>query len=476
MGMNQNVRRHCMGTRRNVAFCLCFAALALAAAECCAEPLPVAVRPQRSFLSAPVEIRTFDARAFGAKGDGATKDTKAIQSAIDAVACAGGGTVRIGAGTYLTGSLFLKSNVELFIDGDATLKGSPDREDYNAVDVCPQNWSSKSESASGAHLLLCIEQTNVTVRGTGRIDGNCTAFLLDAGGKPWPGGQGGIPWRPSQMLYFVESGNVRVEGVSLVDSPYWSCFFHGCTHVAARKLRVRTRRKPFHTHNGDGIDIDCCEDVEVVGCDIDTADDSITLRADVARLKQPRPCARIRVSDCRLASTCNAVRVGVGDGEVRDAVFRNIEIYDTRTAVDFVSSWRRGGTGVSMSGVTFDGMKVDSVLLCRISPSFAKKTRIDDIRFANVTGRTECDSWITGRAESPVGRIVFENVDLPQGVVCLNAPDVHIAGGRFTRKEPAEKDAARYNHLIETEDRFPCVFRGSLYDSIQKRRSVSIRH
>lgn len=286
MEMNLKVIRQGMGMGRNVALCLHFAALALLAAECDAEPLPVAVRPlgRQAFerceegaeirlqavgsdavVSVPVETRlkvndapgdyrvscrdrasgivrcatvkrkVLDVCACGAKGDGATKDTKAIQSAIDAVARTGGGTVRIGAGTYLTGSLFLKSNVELFLDCDATLKGSPDKEDYNAVDVCPQNWSSRAESASGAHLLLCIEQTNVTVCGTGRIDGNCTAFLLDAAGKPWPGGQGGIPWRPSQMLYFVESDNVRVEGVSLVDSPYWSCFFHGCTHVAARR-------------------------------------------------------------------------------------------------------------------------------------------------------------------------------------------------------------------------------------------------
>ena len=391
---------------------------------------------------------TFNVREFGAVGDGRAKDTAAIQRAIDAAAGNGGGTVRIGSGTYLTGSLYLKSGVELFLDG-GTLKASPDREDYNAVDVCPQNWSSKAESASGAHLLLCIEQTNVTVRGTGRIDGNCTAFLLGPDGNPWPGGQGRIPWRPSQMLYFVESADVRVEGVSLVDSPYWSCFFYGCTNVIAKNLRVRTRREPFHTHNGDGIDIDCCEDVEVSGCDINTADDSITLRGDVDRLKRPRPCARIRVSDCRLASTCNGVRIGVGNGEVRDAVFRNIEIHDTRTAVDFVSSWRRGGRGVTIDGIVFDGVKVESVMFCRIYPNFAKETHIGNIRFANVTGRTECASWITGRKDSPMGKIVFDNVVLPKGVVCLNAPDVRIEGGRFERNSMSDHEVEAYNHDID---------------------------
>lgn len=397
--------------------------------------------------------RIFDVRDFGACGDGVAKDTAAIQKAIDAAA-ERGGTVRLGAGTYLSGSLYLKSNVEFFLDRGSTLKGSPDKNDYNAVDVCPQNSASKNESASGAHLLLCIEQTNVTVRGIGRIYGNSGAFIIGPDGRNWPGGQSGVPWRPSQMVYFVECSGVRIEGVSLIDSPYWSCFLHGCENVTVRNLLIRTRRELVHTHNGDGLDIDCCENVEVSGCDIDTADDSITLRANSTRLKTKRPCRNIRISDCRLSSACNAVRVGVGCNVVRDAVLRNLTVHDTRTAINFVSGWGAKNPGASFENVVFDGMTVDCRMFCRIYPNSSSAAFFRGIRIANAKGASIEPSWVTGRKSRPIEDVAFENVDVPNGVIVHNA-NVVIRGGAFKRIDPTPEAAARYDAEIDARGRFP---------------------
>ena len=398
---------------------------------------------------------TFSVLDYGAKGDGVAKDTAAIQKAIDAANAAGGGTVEVPAGTYLTGSLFLKSNVDFHAGAGATILGSPDKADYNAPDICPQNSWYAPESSFGAHLLLCIEQENVTLRGPGKIDGNSLAFIVGPDGKNWPGGQAKIPWRPSQMLYFVESRNVRVQDLELANSTYWSCFFHGCEQVWARGLNIHNRRTPVHTHNGDGIDVDCCKYVTISDCHIDTADDCITLRANGARLKNAAPeCAFVTVANCTLSTRCNAIRVGVGDGKIHDATFCNIAVHDSRTAVNIVSSWSTEKHGVDFLNIRFDNFTVECRKFCRIYPKQAKEAGFDNITFSNISGITEEPSWIAGRKEYPMGRITFRNVDLPDGVGVLNVKDLRIEGGTLKRLELTPDETAKMNADI-AKDGFP---------------------
>ena len=386
---------------------------------------------------------SFDVRAFGAKGDGVSKDTSAIQRAIDAAHEAGGGEVLLVAGTYLSGSLFLKSNVDFHLAAGATLKGSPDPADYNAPDVCPQNSTYKPESSFGAHLLLCIEQENVRVRGPGKIDGNSEVFLVDpATGRTWgydPAvrwkGQGDIPWRPSQMLYFVESRAIRVEDAELADAPYWTLFLHGCEHALVRGLYIHNERERFHTHNGDGIDIDCCRHVTVSDCQIDTADDCITLRANGTRLKKPRDCAFVAIANCDLSSSCNAVRLGVGTGAIHHVVLTGITAHDTRTLVSMVSSWNPDSErGVDFHDIQFAHWSVDCGILLQIGPGpladgVVRHAEMRDILFSDFVGSSLEGGTIKGLAQLPATGLVFRDVQIPVAVNVENA-DVRIEGGR----------------------------------------------
>ncbi len=388
-------------------------------------------------------VGIYDVRDFGAKGDGVTKDTAAIQRAVDAASAAGGGEVYFGAGTYLSGSVFLKSNVDFHLSAGAVLKGSPDKEDYNAADVCPQNRTSRKESSFGAHLLLCIEQENVTVRGPGRIDGNSASFLVNPKtGKGWGydpkcfwKGQSDIPWRPSQMLYFVESRNIRIMDAELANSTYWTLFLHGCEQVSVRGLWIHNERERFHTHNGDGIDIDCSRFVTVSDCRIHTADDCITLRANMTPLKKSRDCAFVTVSNCILSTPCNAVRIGVGAGTVHDATFDNIVVHDARTAVNIVAAWDAKATkGVDFRNIRFSNWVVDCRILLHIyggslASGVVRTAELRDIAFTGFIGKASELSMVEWLPNAPARGVSFRDIHVDTSVLVRNVAGLKVEGG-----------------------------------------------
>ena len=369
--------------------------------------------------------QTYNVRDFGAAADGLAKDTAAIQQAIDTAADAGGGTVFFPAGTYLTGSLYLKSNIDFYLGPGAHLLASPDPADYNPLDVCPQNSSSAAESSFGAHLILCLEQKNVTLRGPGKIDGNSPAFLFDKDGKAAPS-QSQVPWRPSQMLFIVESENITIRDIELVRSPYWSIFLYGCENVCVHNASISTERTPVDpsvgprvpnvpglTYNGDGIDIDCCRFVTVSDCRISTADDCITLRGSCARLKNPKPCEFVTVTNCTLSTPCNAIRVGVGVGEIRHATFSNLAISQTRTAFSVVSNWSTTNPrGTDISDIQIHNVTVDCEDLFHIRYGFGDLSKIKGLTFSDITGIVRTGGFLRGSAVRPIENVTLRHIDL----------------------------------------------------------------
>ena len=355
----------------------------------------------RQGLSAFVCISTLglladvNVRDFGAKGDGVAKDTVALQRAADAAHVRGERMV-VPAGTYLTGTLWLRSRTNVHLERGAVLLGSPDLADYNEEDAYPQNMNSASEGWSGKHLILSVGQEDVAITGRGVIDGNGTAFLRADGCSPHPRAvafrKGYVNIRdrasrrrPGQELAFVECRGVRVDGVTLRNMAMWTCFFHGCDDVTVNCVTVSN---DVRFANTDGFDIDACRNVRVTNCDITTSDDALAVRCCTERLSDKRRvCENVFVSNIVISSECEGVRVGVGTGVVRRVAMSHLDI-------------RRAGRGLVVQGA-YDGAKHHGLTIQDVAFS--------DIRIRDVVLPVVVTDGSTSR--SPIERIRFERIN-----------------------------------------------------------------
>ena len=307
----------------------------------------------------------YNIRDFGAIANGKTLATSAIQAAIDACHTNGGGRVTVPAGTYLTGSIFLKDHVELHLCHGATLVASTDLADYNADDAYEQNYGAPSEEWRAKHLIMAIECADVALSGSGKIDASGDFFYEEAQFYPHYRWMTGYSWRqgmayardkeilrPGQVVCFIECTNVTVHDVTICNSPCWSIFLHGCEQVSVRGVKVFN---PSHFGNTDGIDIDCCRFVTVSDCIIDTGDDAITLRCSAQRLKKPLPCEYITITNCVLSCSVMAIRVGVGTGIIRHIRVSNIVIPRAGTALQCITSYSGRGCA-DIDDIHFSGI------------------------------------------------------------------------------------------------------------------------
>jgi len=287
-----------------------------------------ALLPGQGFFSAGDSRKpggfSADPRARGAKGDGKTNDRVAIQASIDDCYAAGGGIVYLAPGTYLTGTVVLKSNVTLYLEAGATLLGSTKIEDY-----IPQPGPDADADAGQRHLIFARGADNITICGRGVIDGQGPSFWVPSHRrKPtddqlWKDAVT-FDWkflpRPSPMVELVECTNVCVEGITLQNSPGWTLHPIECRSVFIKGIRIRN---PIYGINVDGIDLTCSQDVFISDCDIQTADDAICLKSEApyGRLSMTR---NIMVTNCVLSGCCNGLKIGTSTkGGFENITFSN---------------------------------------------------------------------------------------------------------------------------------------------------------
>lgn len=353
-------------------------------------------------LTAAASAATIDVRAHGAKGDGTTKDTRAIQSAIDAAEKQGGGTVTIPAGRYLSGTIHLQSNVTLHLDNGAVILASRDEADFDPYEQLNFKPPDDRETTYFHYALLAGEKIHdVAITGEGAIDGN-----RDKRGGP-------------KTIALKLAERVTIRGVTVRNSPNYAISFLGCDNVVVDGVRI------FNSY-ADGIDPDSSRFVRIANSYIDSSDDAICPKASFA-LGYRRSTEHVTVVNCTTRTRANHFKLGTeSEGGFRDIVVSNLTMLSRDPLLD---GGRRAKSGISLEMV--DGGILERIAISNITmvdPLAAIFIRLGnrgrsmdppttgslrDVSIQNViaTGLTLASS-VTGLANARVSNVTLDNLQL----------------------------------------------------------------
>jgi polygalacturonase len=364
-----------------------------------------------------------DSAAYGAKADGKTKDTAALQKAIDDCARKGGGTVRLANGTYLTGPIALKSRIVFDIEPGATLLGTQDKADYQKITVMREDAVQPLISAANAQ--------DITIRGGGVIDGN---------GQPWwaevyahKNSPDYVAAKRPRLILIDHSKHIRIEGVTIQNSASWQVTLYYADDVIIRDGKILA---PEHSPNTDGVDPFSSHHVAIAHMTIDVGDDNVAIKSGQPGSPGPDdPSTDIDVSDCtflhghgmsigsevaggvqnvrvarvQFKGTANGVRVKSNrdrGADIGHLEFRDLTMEDVATPVLVTEYYPRIPDHDSAQPIT------------RLTPHF------HDIRITNLSATgAKTGGFIVGLPESPITSISLSNVHISaeKGMTISNA-------------------------------------------------------
>jgi hypothetical protein len=368
-------------------------------------------------LSAQAQIH--QASSFGVKSDGVTLNTRSIQAAIDYISSQGGGVLELSVGRYLTGSLFLKNNVELRLLEGAVLVGSTNPYDYDMVEG---NYG----------LLLAKGQKNISVKGKGVIDGrgfDCALNFLNQvhlGFLEDTTKNDRVTKRP-KLIYFRECEDVVIEGINLRNSAEWTLVTDQCENLTISGILMDSK----NYWNNDGLDIVDCRHVLIKDSFIDASDDAICFKSHSAA----HLCEDIEVRNCVARSSASAIKFGtvskggfknirlinnkvfdthrsaitiqsVDGGEIENILVDGLEAVNTSNAIYLRTGirWNNGKMGY-LKNITLSNIKVQ-VPLGKADAGYSYEGPIEDLP------RNVSPSGIVGIPELPIENVTLKNVEI----------------------------------------------------------------
>ena len=388
--------------------------------------------------------KRYDIAANGAVGDGQTLNTQAIQATIDKCSAAGGGTVVVPKGTFRTGAIFLKKDVNLLIEKEGLLKGSTRQEDYPQVAT---RWEGTEQNFTAA-LVNATDLTGVSVEGEGTIDGSGEEWVeiaRQARLQQVPDPAAPRLGRP-RLLCFQNCRKARIANLQLRNQAVWCLHILYCTGVVAENLTIQAAH---NIPSSDGIDIDSSRDVRISGCDIDVNDDCISIKSgkDADGLRVNWPSEDILIEKTRFGYGHGGVAMGSEtSGGIRRVEVRNcVAEADNWGRIRFKSQPSRGG---GVEDITYRDMVLRNTrqafefnMEWRMVPPIAPPAKVlplvRNVKLINITGTVTSGGRIHGLKDSPIENVSFRNcvVTAQKGLVLENVRGLDTSGLKLTVTE-----------------------------------------
>lgn len=354
--------------------------------------------------------RVCNVQAYGAKANGTTMDTRAIQHAINACAAKGGGIVRLSGGTFLTGPIMLKSHITLQIDKGATLLGTQNFADYKPAEELRQ--------PAVQPLIGAKNAVDITIRGGGTING---------AGQPWwkavySHNRAIFPANHRPRLILLDHcKHVLIENVTIENSPSWQVVPYYCDDVTIRDSRILA---PAHSPNTDGIDPFSSHHVTITHMLIDDGDDDVAIKSGQPGSSGNSPSTYIRVTDSTFR---HGHGMSIGSevaGGVQHVYVSNVKFDGTENGIRIKSNRDRGG---NIGDFVYRNLTMKNVqtpiLITEYYPKIPKHAvakpitrltpRFHNITIENVTATgARSAGIIIGLPESPVRKLKISNVHI----------------------------------------------------------------
>jgi polygalacturonase len=381
-----------------------------------------------AFSPASAASTVCNVKSYGATGDGMTKDTAAIQKAIDTCASSGGGTVEFPAGKFLTAPLFLKSNITLQVDAGATILGSSTMSDYTVQ-------SGEVAATSTLALINADQVNNIGITGSGVIDGQ---------GSVWWSSGIAAESRPRLVMLAYING-IKVTGVTLQNAGAMHLFFSYSNNVTIDHINIYS---PSNSPNTDGIDPAGSHHVTISNSTIDDGDDNIAIKSGEVQPAYPNAgTSDVLIENCTFKHG-HGVSIGSEtNGGVQNVRVLNSTFNSTTNGIRIKSTRSVGG---DISQIRYAGLTMANVAHPIIFTGYYPKIPADGDPAQPITATTPYYHDITvdgltatgassigdivGVTEKPLTNITLNNVVISgsTGIIVRNAAVISSGGTKIT--------------------------------------------